>query len=212
MAGSLNKVQLIGNLGRDPEVRTLQNGGKVASFSVATSESWKDKASGERQEKTQWHNIVVFNEGLAAVAERFLKKGSKIYVEGQLESRKWQDKDGADKVTTEIVLRPFNGALTMLEGKPGAPAGANDSAIPPGRPIDELEDDIALARGQSHPGPTGWTDYALSHCRAMGGTAARHDQHRARPNPDTLVSAPPPADGWEAPRAPAIFASYSQRV
>src|SRR3954449_8594982 len=106
MAGSVNKVILVGNLGKDPELRSMQNGGKVVSFSLATSESWKDKNSGERQERTQWHNIVIFNENLGAVAEKYLKKGAKVYVEGQQETRKWQ-KDGHDHWTTEVVLRPY---------------------------------------------------------------------------------------------------------
>ena len=120
MAGSVNKVMLIGHLGKDPETRSFQNGGKMVSFSIATSESWKDKNSGERQERTQWHNIVIFNEQLGGVAERFLKKGSKVYIEGQLETRKWQDKDGNDKYTTEVVLRPYRGEITMLDGRNGS--------------------------------------------------------------------------------------------
>ncbi len=123
MAGSVNKVILVGNLGKDPETRSMQNGGKVVNFSIATSESWKDKNSGERQERTQWHNIVVFNENIANVAERYLKKGAKVYVEGQLETRKWQDKDGQDRYTTEIVLRPYRGELTMLDSKGGEGGG-----------------------------------------------------------------------------------------
>jgi single-strand DNA-binding protein len=115
MAGSVNKVILIGNLGKDPEVRTMQNGGKVCSFTLATSESWKDRSSGERQERTQWHQVAIFNENLVGVAERFLKKGSKVYVEGQLETRKWQDQNGNDRYTTEVVLRQFRGELTLLD-------------------------------------------------------------------------------------------------
>ncbi len=117
MAGSVNKVILVGNLGRDPESRTMQNGGKVVSFSIATSENWNDKASGERREKTQWHRIAIFNEKLGEVAERFLKKGSKVYVEGSLESRKYTDKDGVERETTEVVLARFRGELTMLDGR-----------------------------------------------------------------------------------------------
>ena len=117
MAGSVNKVILVGNLGRDPEARTMQNGGKVVSFSIATSENWNDKASGERREKTQWHRIAIFNEKLGEVAERFLKKGSKVYVEGSLESRKYTDKDGVERETTEVVLARFRGELTMLDGR-----------------------------------------------------------------------------------------------
>lgn len=117
MAGSVNKVILIGNLGRDPEVRFTQNGGKIVNMSIATSENWKDKQSGERREKTEWHRVVIFNERLADVAERFLKKGSKVYVEGQLQTRKWTGNDGVEKYTTEVVLGRFNGELTMLDGR-----------------------------------------------------------------------------------------------
>ena len=115
MSGSVNKVILVGNLGKDPEIRTTQDGKKVANFSVATSESWKDRSSGERKEKTEWHNVVVFNEGLASIAESYLKKGSKVYLEGQLKTRKWVDqRTGQDRYTTEIVLQGFSGTLTML--------------------------------------------------------------------------------------------------
>lgn len=117
MAGSLNLVQLIGNLGRDPEVKTMQNGGKVCNLSIATSESWKDKASGERKEKTEWHRVVVFNENIINVCENYLKKGAKVFIEGQLETRKWQDASGQDKYSTEVVLRQYRGELTMLDGK-----------------------------------------------------------------------------------------------
>jgi len=119
---SVNKVILIGNIGKDPEIRSFANGGRVASFSLATSEAWKDKTTGERKEKTEWHNISVFNDGLIKVIESYIKKGSKVYIEGQLETRKWQDKDGADRYTTEVVLKQFNGVLTMLDArKPDAP-------------------------------------------------------------------------------------------
>jgi single-strand DNA-binding protein len=124
MAGSVNKVILIGNLGRDPEFRTFQNGGRVANFSIATSESWKDKTSGERKERTQWHNISVQNENLVGIVERFVKKGSKVYLEGQLEHRKYTDKDGVEKYMTEVVLRPFRGELTLLDRKDGSGSGA----------------------------------------------------------------------------------------
>ena len=117
MAGSVNKVILVGNLGKDPESRTFANGGKVVSFSVATSESWKDRASGERKEKTEWHNVSIFSEGLAGVAERFLKKGSKVYLEVQLETRKWQDQSGNDRYTTDVVLRNFNSSMVLLDGR-----------------------------------------------------------------------------------------------
>jgi single-strand DNA-binding protein len=118
MAGSLNKVMLIGHLGRDPEVRTFQNGGKVVNLRIATSESWRDKQSGERKERTEWHSVAIFNDGIAKVAEQYLRKGSKVYIEGQLETRKWQDQSGQDRYTTEVVLRAFAGQLTLLDGKP----------------------------------------------------------------------------------------------
>ncbi len=117
MAGSVNKVILIGNLGRDPEVRNFPNGGKVVNLRVATSETWKDRTTGERKERTEWHSVAIFSEPLAKVAEQYLRKGSKVYLEGQLETRKWQDQSGADRYSTEVVLRPFSGALTMLDGR-----------------------------------------------------------------------------------------------
>ncbi|KQM90367.1 single-stranded DNA-binding protein [Sphingomonas sp. Leaf22] len=123
MAGSVNKVILVGNLGRDPESRSFQNGGKVVNLRIATSESWKDRNSGEKKEKTEWHSVAIFNEGLANVAERFLRKGSKVYIEGQLQTRKWQDQNGQDKYSTEIVLQGFNSVLTMLDGPGGAQGG-----------------------------------------------------------------------------------------
>ena len=115
MAGSVNKVILVGNLGKDPEIRTLNSGDRVANLRIATSESWRDKTSGERQERTEWHNVVIYNENLGKVAEQYLKKGSKVYVEGQLQTRKWQDQSGADKYTTEVVLQRFRGELTLLD-------------------------------------------------------------------------------------------------
>ena len=117
MAGSVNKVILIGNLGRDPEVRSFQNGGKVCNLTIATSENWRDKQSGERKERTEWHRIAIFSEGLVRIAEQYLRKGSKIYIEGQLETRKWQDQSGADRYTTEVVLRNYGSTLTMLDGR-----------------------------------------------------------------------------------------------
>ena len=118
MAGSINKVILIGNLGRDPEIRYAQNGNKIANFSLATSDTWKDKQSGERREKTEWHRVVVFNEGLATIVEKYVKKGSKVYIEGALQTNKWQDKEtGADRYSTEVVLQGFNSSLTMLDGR-----------------------------------------------------------------------------------------------
>ncbi len=117
MAGSVNKVILIGNLGRDPEVRSFQNGGKVCNLRIATSENWKDKNTGERREKTEWHSVAIFQEGLVRIAEQYLRKGSKVYIEGQLQTRKWQDQSGADRYSTEVVLQGFNGVLTMLDGR-----------------------------------------------------------------------------------------------
>lgn len=117
---SLNKVTLIGNLGKDPEIRSLNNGNSVANFSIATKEAWKDKATGEKKEKTEWHNIVVFSEGLVRVAQSYLKKGSKVYIEGQLQARKWQDQGGNNRYSTEIVLQGFNGTLIMLDAKQGS--------------------------------------------------------------------------------------------
>ena len=124
MAGSVNKVILVGNLGADPEVRNLPSGGKVVNLSVATSENWKDKNTGERREKTEWHRVVIFSEGLARVAESYLRKGSKVYLEGQLQTRKWQDQTGADRYSTEVVLQGFNGNLTMLGGRGDSAGGA----------------------------------------------------------------------------------------
>ena len=128
MAGSVNKVILVGNLGKDPESRSFQNGGKVVELRIATSESWKDKSTGERKEKTEWHTVKVFNEGLANVAERYLRKGSKVYIEGALTTRKWQDPQGNDRYSTEVVLQGFNSVLTMLDGAPGSGAGAGGGA------------------------------------------------------------------------------------
>jgi single-strand DNA-binding protein len=123
MAGSVNKVIIVGNLGRDPESKSFQNGGKVVNLRIATSETWKDKNTGERKEQTEWHSVAIFNEALGGVAERYLRKGSKVYIEGALKTRKWQDASGADKYSTEIVLQGFNGVLTMLDGAPGGGSG-----------------------------------------------------------------------------------------
>jgi single-strand DNA-binding protein len=150
VAGSVNKVILVGNLGKDPESRTFQNGGKVVSFSVATSENWKDKASGDRKEKTEWHNVSIFSEGLASVAERFLRKGSKVYLEGQLETRKWQDQSGNDRYSTDVVLRQFNSAMVLLdsrgEGGGGSGGGRGDYG-------DDFSGGSAPSRSQSRPQP-----------------------------------------------------------
>ncbi|MBT8417997.1 MAG: single-stranded DNA-binding protein [Silicimonas sp.] len=128
MAGSVNKVILVGNLGRDPEVRTFQNGGKVCNLRVATSENWKDRNTGERREKTEWHSVAIFSEPLARIAEQYLRKGSKVYLEGQLETRKWQDQSGQDRYSTEVVLRPYKGELTLLDarGEGGGGGGYSD--------------------------------------------------------------------------------------
>jgi single-strand DNA-binding protein len=124
MAGSVNKVILVGNLGADPEVRHTQDGRPIVNLRVATSESWRDKTSGERREKTEWHRVVIFSEGLARVAEQYLKKGSKVYLEGQLQTRKWQDQSGQDRYSTEVVLQGFNSQLTMLDGRSGGGGGS----------------------------------------------------------------------------------------
>lgn len=128
MAGSVNKVILVGNLGRDPEIRSMQSGEEIAQLSLATSETWRDKASGERKERTEWHRVVIFNENLVKVAKQYLKKGSKVYIEGSLQTRKWTDKDGAEKYTTEVVLQRFRGELTMLDGREGGGGGGGFSS------------------------------------------------------------------------------------
>jgi single-strand DNA-binding protein len=125
MAGSVNKVILVGNLGKDPEIRRTQDGRPIANLSVATSESWRDKATGERKEKTEWHRVVIFNEGLCKVAEQYLKKGAKVYIEGQLQTRKWTDQAGVEKYSTEVVLQGFNSSLTMLDGRSSGGGGGN---------------------------------------------------------------------------------------
>jgi single-strand DNA-binding protein len=141
---SVNKVIIVGNLGRDPEVRTFQNGGKVCNLRIATSETWKDKHSGERKERTEWHSVAIHNEPLARIAEQYLRKGSKVYIEGQLETRKWQDQSGADRYSTEVVLRPFNGALTLLDG-PGERRDEPQEAPRGGGPMGDIEDSIPFA-------------------------------------------------------------------
>jgi len=151
MAGSVNKVILIGNLGRDPEIRTTQSGTKVANLSLATSESWRDRTSGERQERTEWHRVVIFNERLIEVVERYLRKGSKLYVEGQLQTRKWTDQSGQDRYSTEVVLQRFRGELTMLDGRAGGEGGGG---------YDEGEPDMgggggSTSRGGGRGGPGG---------------------------------------------------------
>jgi len=145
MAGSINKVILVGNLGKDPEIRMAQDGTKIASLSIATSEQWRDKSTQERKERTEWHRVVIFNGNLAEVAEKYLRKGSKVYVEGQLQTRKWTDQSGQDKYTTEVVLSRFKGELAMLDGAKGG--GSFDSAplegeVLPLPPIGDIDDDL----------------------------------------------------------------------
>lgn len=147
MAGSVNKVILIGNLGADPEVRSFQNGGKVANMRIATSETWKDKNSGEKKERTEWHTVAVFAEGLVGIVEKYLSKGSKVYIEGQLETRKWQDQSGADRYSTEVVLRPYAGTLTMLSGQGGGQGGGSQGGQDQGAPSGggyDIDDEIAF--------------------------------------------------------------------
>lgn len=150
MAGSVNKVILVGNLGRDPEVRTFQNGGKVCNLRIATSETWKDKNSGERKEKTEWHSVAIFQEGLVRIAEQYLRKGSKVYIEGALQTRKWQDQSGEDKYSTEVVLQGYGGTLTMLDGPSGdqgghdrEPSGYGSGGTPGGS--SDLDDEVPFA-------------------------------------------------------------------
>jgi len=154
MAGSVNKVILVGNLGRDPEIRSMQNGGKVCNLSVATSERWRDRTSGEQQERTEWHRVVIFDDRLVDVAERYLKKGAKVYLEGELQTRKWQDQSGQERYTTEVVLRRFRGQLTMLDGRGGGESGFGSDmgggsggggsygGPSGGPPADDLDDEI----------------------------------------------------------------------
>lgn len=147
MAGSVNKVILVGNLGADPDIRRTQDGRPIANLSIATSESWRDKNTGEKRDKTEWHRVVIFSEGLCKVVENYLRKGAKVYIEGQLQTRKWQDKDGADRYSTEVVLQGFNGTLTMLDGRDGGggqvsyDAPASESAAPAGM-ADDMDDEI----------------------------------------------------------------------
>ncbi|MCP1765832.1 single-stranded DNA-binding protein [Bradyrhizobium japonicum] len=132
MAGSVNKVILVGNLGKDPEIRRTQDGRPIANLSIATSETWRDKNSGERKEKTEWHRVVIFNEGLCKVAEQYLKKGAKVYIEGALQTRKWTDQSGVEKYSTEVVLQGFNSTLTMLDGRGGGGGGGSFGDEPGG--------------------------------------------------------------------------------
>ena len=150
MAGSVNKVILVGNLGKDPESRSFANGGEVVSFSVATSENWKDRSSGERKEKTEWHNVSIFSEGLARVAKSYLRKGSKVYLEGQLETRKWQDQSGNDRYTTDVVLRNFNSSMVLLDRNEGGGGGGSRGG---GGSYDDDFGSGAPSRPQSRPQP-----------------------------------------------------------
>jgi len=160
MAGSVNKVILIGNLGRDPEIRRTQDGRPIANLRVATSESWKDKATGERREKTEWHSVVIFNEALCKVVEQYLKKGSKVYLEGQLQTRKWQDQQGQDRYSTEVVLQGFSSTLTMLDGRPGG--GAADYGGGQGGGYGQQQQRPAPAKsGPSGGDPQGGYDKSL---------------------------------------------------
>ncbi len=151
MAGSVNKVILIGNLGRDPEVRTFQNGGKVCNLRIATSETWKDRNTGERRERTEWHQVAIFQEGLVRVAEQYLRKGSKVYIEGQLQTRKWQDQSGADRYSTEVVLQGYGGTLTMLDGRSEGGSGGGGYGGGQGGGSGYDERDMGGPDGQSQP-------------------------------------------------------------
>ena len=156
MAGSVNKVIIVGNLGADPEIKSFSNGGKVANLRIATSESWKDKSTGEKKEKTEWHTVAIFGDGLVGVAERYLKKGSKVYLEGKLQTRKWQDQSGTDRYSTEVVLQGPGAVLTMLDGASGGQRSGGDQRIPDGSQgsslnnqrsaADDLDDDIPFIR------------------------------------------------------------------
>ncbi len=164
MAGSVNKVILVGNLGRDPEIRSMQSGEEIAQLSLATSETWRDKASGERKERTEWHRVVIFNENLVKVAKQYLKKGSKVYIEGSLQTRKWTDKDGAEKYTTEVVLQRFRGELTMLDGREGGGGGGSYGGG---------GDDYGSSGGGS--GGSGYGGGGGSRSSGGGGSAPRRD-------------------------------------
>lgn len=145
MSGSVNKVILVGHLGKDPEVRSFDNGGRIVTFRVATSESWRDKASGERKERTEWHTVSITNEGIGKIAEQYLRKGSKVYVEGQLETRKWQDQSGADRYSAEIAIRPYRGELTLLDGR-------NENGGQRGEPQAQQQRQTAPAQGGGYAG------------------------------------------------------------
>ena len=162
MAGSVNKVILVGNLGRDPEVKSMQDGRSMVNMSIATSDTWRDRQSGERKERTEWHRVVIFNEKLAEVAQKFVRKGSKIYVEGQLSTRKWTDQSGQERYTTEVVIPRFGGALTMLDGRSGGEGGG-------GGPAGGMDDDA----GGSAPPSRRWR-WSSGRARRQGRTGRRH--------------------------------------
>jgi len=189
MAGSVNKVILIGNLGRDPEIRTMQNGGRVASFSVATSESWKDRTTGERREKTEWHRVAVFSDALVGIVERFLKKGSKVYVEGQLETRKWTDQGGQERYTTEVVLKQFRGELTLLDGRGEGGAGGGGGGYDRGG-ADGYGGGPAAGgpgggpAGDSYGGGYGGSGGSRGGYGGSGGAGGARDSAPARPHDD----------------------------
>ena len=165
MAGSINKVILIGNLGADPEIKRTQDGRPIANLRIATSETWRDKNTGERKEKTEWHRVVIFNEGLCKIAEQYLKKGSKVYLEGQLQTRKWQDQSGQDRYSTEVVLQAYNGNLTMLDGR-GEGSGSSDY----GGGSDFGQSSYGGGRSSSpQGGGRGGSDYGQGHGQGMGG-------------------------------------------
>ncbi|MBT8460021.1 MAG: single-stranded DNA-binding protein, partial [Boseongicola sp.] len=153
--GSVNKVILVGNLGRDPEVRTFQNGGKVCNLRIATSENWKDRNTGERKERTEWHSVAIFNENLARLAEQYLRKGSKVYIEGKLETRKWQDQSGQDRYSTEVVLRPYAGELTFLDSRNEGGGGGGGYGDDRGGGYDDRSSYGGGGGGSSQPAPAG---------------------------------------------------------
>ncbi|MNH92173.1 Single-stranded DNA-binding protein [compost metagenome] len=153
MAGSVNKVILVGNLGRDPEIRSLNNGDRVANLRIATSETWRDKATGERKEKTEWHSVVIFNDNIVKVAENYLKKGSTVYVEGSLQTRKWTDQQGVEKYTTEIVIQRFNGQLTMLGGRGDSQGGGERGGYSGGRNDDDYSSGFSTGGANKPSGP-----------------------------------------------------------
>ena len=180
MAGSVNKVIIVGNLGRDPEVRNFPSGGKVVNLNIATSETWRDKASGERKERTEWHRVSILNEPLAKIAEQYLKKGSKVYIEGQLETRKWQDQSGAEKYTTEVVLRPYRGELTLLDSRDGGGGGG-------GNPDDRGEQDDYHGGRSSGGAAVGGSTGGYRSGASAGGSGGGYGGGAARPDMDDEI-------------------------